>query len=180
MEQGETELTGGGCSLIIRESALTRTLKWAIVHAIHPNESGLVREVTVRYMLVNGSRQSYVSRYHKKGPFKYRREAIQNLSIMYSKQEQEADRTRNLADPLAGSANVGIVTKDIAEGSEHNGGGVPSVAAKIFNILSNSGCTPTWRFPEASPATSPEAQPPSSSAATPGSPQASCQEPQRP
>ena len=68
-----------------------------------------------------------------------------DLSSMYSEEELEADMIRNLVDALAGSV-VDIVTKDIAEESEVTEG-EPSAAAKIYSVLANSGCIPTWRFP---------------------------------
>ena len=79
---------------MIQESKIARVFKWGLVKSTIEDLDGVVRTVFVRYALVDGTVEPYVSPYSKKGPFKLKRCSVQNLALFYARSEQEEDKAR--------------------------------------------------------------------------------------
>ena len=86
----------GDVVYLLKESLVGLTLKWALVYKVHPDDAGVVRDVTVRYSNIRVGRDTLASVYHRPGPFKFKICAIQNLAMMYSKEDQVRDREAHL------------------------------------------------------------------------------------
>ena len=91
---------------MVQDSKLCRRLKWAIVKSVHPDHDGVVRDAIVRYALLKPGPEPYVTGFNKKGPFKTKLVAVQNLAMMYSKDEQRIDKEKFCNLKLGGSAEV--------------------------------------------------------------------------
>ena len=87
----------GDVVYMLKDSLVGLSLKWGIVHEVLPDDSGVVRDAIIRYILIQSGRSTFTSVYTKPGPFKYKRVAVQNLALMYSVQDQESDKERNLS-----------------------------------------------------------------------------------
>ena len=115
--QRRTNFQEGDVVYMLKESLVGLTLKWAIIHKVHPDDAGVVRDVTVRYSNIRVGRDTVVSVYRRPGPFKFKQCAIQNLAMMYSKVDQELDKSRSL-DSMGReikdkeSANVDIMVNE--------------------------------------------------------------------
>ena len=65
----------------------------------------------VRYANLRPGPEAYITPYSRSSPFKVKLCSIQNLAVMYTKEEQVKDMEMRKMDPLSGSTNVDIVTK---------------------------------------------------------------------
>ena len=91
---------------LVQDSKLCRRLKWAIVKLVHPDHDRVVCDAIVRYALLKPGPEPYVTGFNKKGPFKTKLVAVQNLAMMYSKEEQRKDREKVSNIKPGGSAEV--------------------------------------------------------------------------
>ena len=74
MDRKTRNLKVGDIVWMIQESKLSKCFKWAVVRSTIEDHDGVVRTVFVRYALVTGSSEPYVTPYSKKGPFKTKRQ----------------------------------------------------------------------------------------------------------
>ena len=70
--------------------------------SVHPDQDGVVSHAIVRYALL---KPGPGPGFNEKGPFKTKLVAVQNLAIMYSRDEQRADKEKFILKP-GGSAEV--------------------------------------------------------------------------
>jgi hypothetical protein len=91
---------------LVQDSKLCRRLKWAIVKSVHPDHDGVVRDAVVRYALFKPGPESYVTGFNKNGPFRTKLVAVQNLAMMYSKEEQRKYKEKFSNIKPGGSAEV--------------------------------------------------------------------------
>ena len=94
---------------MIQDSKLQMRLKWGVIQSVHPDHDGVVSDVIVRYSLLKPGPEPYMTSFTKKGPFKSKLCSVQNLALVYSCEEQEEDRHRNLKDAISGSVSVDMV-----------------------------------------------------------------------
>jgi hypothetical protein len=73
---------------------------------VHPDHNGVVRDTIVRYALLKPGPEPYVTGFNKNGPFKTKLVAVQNLAMMYSKEEQRKDKEKLSNIKPGGSAEV--------------------------------------------------------------------------
>jgi hypothetical protein len=78
----------------------------AIVKSAHPDHDGVVRDAIVRYALLKPGPEPYIAGFNKKGPFKTKLVAVQNLDMMYSRDEQKADKEKFCNIKPGGSTEV--------------------------------------------------------------------------
>ena len=91
---------------LVQDSKLCRRLKWAIVKSGHPDHDGVVRDAIVRDALLEPGPEPHITGFNKKGPFKTELVAVQNLAMMYSRDEQRADKEKFCKLKPGGSAEV--------------------------------------------------------------------------
>ena len=80
---------------------------------MHPDHDGVVRDVFVRYALLKPGPDPYIAGFNKRGPFKTKLVAVQNLSMMYSRVEQKEDMERFWKLKSGGSALVDWVARSM-------------------------------------------------------------------
>jgi hypothetical protein len=85
-------LEPGDVVWMITDSKLKKSMKWAIVQTIYPDELGVLRDVLVRYILPKPGPEPYIRKYTKNSSFKTKLVSVQNLAIMYPVSEQIRDR----------------------------------------------------------------------------------------
>ena len=73
---------------------------------MHPDHDGVVRDVIVRYALLKPGPEPYIAGFNKKGPFKTKLVAVQNLAMMYSRVEQKEDMEKFCMVKSGGSTMV--------------------------------------------------------------------------
>ena len=96
---------------MIQDSKLQRKLKWGIVKTIHPDHDGVVRDVIIRYISIRPGPEPYITPFSRKSPFKTKLCAVQNLSMMYSVEEQQSDKRERMQDPMSASCEIDLMGK---------------------------------------------------------------------
>ena len=82
---------------------------------IHPDHDNVVRDVMIRYILLKPGPEPYFSAYAKGSPFKSKLCSVQSLALMYSVEDQQADREERMRDPMSASSTVDIIGNDTME-----------------------------------------------------------------
>ena len=100
---------------MVEDSKLKKKLKWGIVKTIHPDHDGVVCDVIVRYVLLKPGPEPYISAYTKGSHFKSKLYSVQSLALMYSVEDQQADREERMKDPLSSSSPVDIIENHTIE-----------------------------------------------------------------
>ena len=84
-------LAQGDLVFMVKESLGGKTFKWGMVERLYEDDMGVVRTVDVRYHLINVGPVETASIYRRGNKMKIKRCAVQNLSLAYSRREQEED-----------------------------------------------------------------------------------------
>ena len=126
-------LVVGDVVWMIQESKLSKKMKWGIVRSVFPDHDGVVRDCMVRYALLRPGPEAYVTPYARSSPFKVKLCSVQNLSVMYTKEEQLLDMKGRLTDPMSASASVDMMARhdEMKDDEKHN---------KIFINLGSLTC----------------------------------------
>ena len=74
--------------------------KWIIIHEVLPNDSEVVRDTRVRYILVQSGGSTFTSVFTKPGPLKYKHVAVQLLAHICFIQDQEANQAKHATAAL--------------------------------------------------------------------------------
>ena len=114
-------LVPGDIVWLIKESKLSTTLKWGLVTHVYPDQEGVVRDVMLRYALLKPNTEPYIAPYTRKGPFKEKLVAVQNLSMFYSAEEQAFDKNRLMGQTEGENSTEVNMEKNFPEndGSPH-------------------------------------------------------------
>ena len=96
---------------MIQDTKLSKKLKWGLVRTVFPDHDGVVRDCMVRYANLRPGPEAYITPFSRTNPFKVKLVSVQNLAVMYTKEEQLRDMALRERDPLSGSSNVDIVTR---------------------------------------------------------------------
>ena len=105
-------LKEGDVVWMIQDSKLQRKLKWGIVKTVHPDHDGVVRDVMIRYISIRPGPEPYVTPFSRKYPFKTKLCTVQNLSMMYSVEEQQSDKRERMLDPMSASCEIDLMGKE--------------------------------------------------------------------
>ena len=73
---------------------------------MHPDHDGVVRDAIVPYALLKPGPEPYVAGFNKRGPFKTKLVAVQNLAMMYSRDEHKPDKEKFCKVKPGGSTMV--------------------------------------------------------------------------
>ena len=110
-------LVPGDIVWLIKESKMSTTLKWGLVTHVYPDQEGVVRDVMLRYALLKPNTEPYIAPYTRKGPFKEKLVAVQNLSMFYSAEEQAFDKNRLMGQTEGeNSTEVDIMLPETGQG----------------------------------------------------------------
>ena len=63
----------------------------------------------IRYILLKPGPEPYISSYSKRSPFKTKLCSVQSLALMYSVEDQQADRQARMLDPMSASSEVDLI-----------------------------------------------------------------------
>ena len=119
---------------MIQESKLSKKMKWGIVKSVFPDHDGVVRDCMVRYALLRPGPEAYITPYTRSGPFKMKLCSVQNLAVMYTKEEQLLDMQKRVTDPMSASSGVDMMVRP----DEVTDEGVEVIHDKIFMNMGNS------------------------------------------
>ena len=103
-------LQPGDVVWMITDSKLAKRMKWGIVRSVFPDHDGVVRDCIIRYANLKPGKDPYTSPFKKTDPFKTKLCAVQNLAMMYSKEEQIEDKQRREKEGIVESNLVDIMT----------------------------------------------------------------------